>query len=183
MANRYYFKERPDQEAFVDHGERLRTRHNQAPIAKAMLDLAQSRGWDTIHVNGQTEFKQAVWLEASLKGIQVTGYMPAPQDQAALRTRQQAQDQAKIRPSASPTLDTSTSPTPAASPTPAPARGSAEWYVAHHAQYKATTQHVISRRGCKSTEEDANGQKSVQMEPVELTQSLRLSAGAGSTWD
>ena len=123
MANRYYFKERPDQEAFVDQGERLRTRHNRSAVAKAMLDLAESRGWDTITVSGHPDFKQAVWLEASLKGMAVTGYAPTPQEQAALHTRQQEPAPATIRPSVSPIPATASSPTPA--PTePSPGRPS-----------------------------------------------------------
>lgn len=112
VANRYYFKDRPDQEAFVDQGERLRTRHNRSAVAKAMLDLAESRGWDTIKVSGHPDFQQAVWLEASLKGIAVTGYAPTPQEQAALHTRQQEQDSAIIRPSVSSAPATAASPTP-----------------------------------------------------------------------
>jgi len=111
VANRYYFKERPDQEAFVDQGERLRTRHNRSPVAKAMLDLAESRGWDTINVSGHPDFQQAVWLEASLKGIRVRGYAPTPQEQAALLARQQEPSPATIRPSVSPVSAPAAGPT------------------------------------------------------------------------
>src|SRR5512134_1060206 len=68
IVNRYYFKDRPNVEAFVDHGDRLRTRHDSPQAVQGMLTLAESRGWDTLTVKGSEAFRQTVWLEGSLRG-------------------------------------------------------------------------------------------------------------------
>ena len=41
-----------------------------------MVELAEAKGWDAIKVKGSEEFKRTVWLQASLRGLQVEGYKP-----------------------------------------------------------------------------------------------------------
>jgi hypothetical protein len=49
-----------------------------------MVELAEAKKWDTIKVKGTEEFKRTVWLEASLKGMNVKGYEPKDVDIAML---------------------------------------------------------------------------------------------------
>lgn len=71
--------------AFVDHGKELRA--TKGDVAKdvidAMLDTAASRGWAPLKVFGTQAFKAAVWMEAASRGLDVTGYKPSVQEQAA----------------------------------------------------------------------------------------------------
>lgn len=122
IVNRYYFKDRPTVEAFVDHGDRLRTRHDSPPAVQGMLTLAESRGWDAINVSGSHAFRQTVWLEASGRGLAVSGYPPTAQDQAALEARRQAREPA----SSAATLRPAATATPTAERQPAAAQAATE---------------------------------------------------------
>jgi putative DNA primase/helicase len=55
-----------------------------------MVELAQAKGWARLNVRGTKEFKRAVWLEASLRGLELRGFDPAPVDlQRLAETRQE----------------------------------------------------------------------------------------------
>lgn len=82
--NKFYFRDDENKLAFEDKGKRLATEHNDPEIAKSMVELAQAKGWSTIKLKGTDEFKREVWLQASLKGMDVQGYKPLDVDLARL---------------------------------------------------------------------------------------------------
>ncbi|WP_407069482.1 LPD7 domain-containing protein [Moraxella oculi] len=88
----YYDKDDKDQVniAFEDRNTSLHTSRQDDKTVYAMLDMAQSKGWSAIQLKGTEEFKQKVWLEASLRGIGVKGYEPNEKDLAELQAKQQA---------------------------------------------------------------------------------------------
>ena len=71
---------------------------NGKPDIAAMLDLAQANGWKSIKLpkvfgRGSKEFRHAVWLEASKRGLEVQGYKPdALEKQALAAAIQKEQD-------------------------------------------------------------------------------------------
>jgi putative DNA primase/helicase len=73
--------------AFHDSGEKLSTRKNDPDVAVALVKMAEAKGWTDIKVNGHPDFKRGVWLEASLKGIEVSGFTPTDKDVFALEER------------------------------------------------------------------------------------------------
>ena len=81
-GNKYYFRHGASGLAFEDMGKRLATEHDDPDVAKSMVDLAAVRGWTSIKVKGTDEFKQQVWLAASLRGLDVQGYRPSKLDLA-----------------------------------------------------------------------------------------------------
>lgn len=85
----YYFKDRPEKLAFKDKGERLVTSANDERVAFAMATMAEVRDWTTIKVNGHPDFRREVWMEASLRGIQVKGFAPQERDLKALEERRE----------------------------------------------------------------------------------------------
>ena len=85
---RYFYKEKPDIEAFRDKGKKLVTNSSATMIASSMVALADSKKWESIKVTGEKKFRREVWLEASAKGIDVKGYKPTEQDLAELEKRQ-----------------------------------------------------------------------------------------------
>ena len=85
---KYFYKEKPDVEAFRDKGKKLVTTSSATMIANSMVSLADSKKWESIKVTGEKKFRREVWLEASAKGIDVKGYKPTEQDLAALEKRQ-----------------------------------------------------------------------------------------------
>lgn len=78
----YYFPDRSP--AFADKESKLvmRTKGLNAEVVRALVSVAEDRGWDKIHVKGNKEFRQAVWLEAASKGIECSGYTPTKVEQA-----------------------------------------------------------------------------------------------------
>ncbi|RFB76678.1 LPD7 domain-containing protein [Methylovirgula sp. 4M-Z18] len=52
--------------------------------AKAIVQLAEAKGWQAIEVKGTKDFRRDVWMQASLKGMPVRGYEPTEKDKAAL---------------------------------------------------------------------------------------------------
>jgi len=80
----FYFRDAENKLAFKDRGRNLVTEHNDPDIAKAMVEVAEAKGWSKINVKGHDDFKREVWLQASLKGIEVGGYKPKDVDLARL---------------------------------------------------------------------------------------------------
>ncbi|MCB5205176.1 hypothetical protein LH464_22160 [Neorhizobium sp. T786] len=78
-----------EREIFRSEGDRLRTKEATAENIAKMLDTAQHRGWQSITVRGKPEFKREAWLEASARGLNVTGYKPTELDQEELKRREE----------------------------------------------------------------------------------------------
>lgn len=59
----------------VDKGAKLQVpREFDAESVKATVDVAEARGWGSMKVSGHEKFRQAVYLEAASRGIEVKGY-------------------------------------------------------------------------------------------------------------
>lgn len=85
IANdKYYFREDDTKLAFEDKGKRIATELDDPAVAKSMLELAAAKEWTSIAVKGSMEFKREVWLNASARGIDVSGYTPTKTDLARL---------------------------------------------------------------------------------------------------
>jgi hypothetical protein len=80
MGSEYHYRDQPGKVAFTDGGERLDTKVNDGRVVAAMVDMAEAKGWPALKVTGSKAFKQAAWLEASLRGIEVKGFSPSAAD-------------------------------------------------------------------------------------------------------
>ncbi len=80
----YYFRDRNNNEAFVDKGPGLSTGTNDPVVASSMLEVAQAKGWQSIRVSGSPEFMKEIWYQAQLRGMEIQGYNPDPLDLARL---------------------------------------------------------------------------------------------------
>lgn len=89
-SNKYHFKEPGARVAFKDKGERIVSGSNDERVSKAMATMADARGWKNIKVSGHPDFRRDVWMEASLRGLEVRGYKPNERDVNELETRQEA---------------------------------------------------------------------------------------------
>ncbi|WP_454872531.1 LPD7 domain-containing protein [Paraburkholderia xenovorans] len=87
---RYFLRDGSREMAFEDRGVRMVTAHNRPDIAESMAEMALAKGWTHIHVKGHEDFRRAVWLEAAVRGIGVTGYAPNGHDRASLAELMQA---------------------------------------------------------------------------------------------
>lgn len=95
VDHKFHFRNDPDKVAFEDTGKTLKTNTDDKEIAKSMVELAEAKKWDTIKVKGTEEFKRTVWLEASLKGMNVKGYEPKEIDIALLNDLKKPEPEAK----------------------------------------------------------------------------------------
>lgn len=89
----YHFKQHGEPVAFVDKGSKLVSASTDERAATAMAAMAEGRGWSSIKVSGHPKFRQAVWLEASARGLAVRGYTATVDDRAALEARLARQTQ------------------------------------------------------------------------------------------
>jgi antirestriction protein ArdC/phage/plasmid primase-like uncharacterized protein len=85
----YFFRDKENALAFADHGARMATEHSRPDVVESMIAVARTKGWESLRVAGAPEFRREVWLQASLQGLEVTGFKPQAADLgqlAALRT-------------------------------------------------------------------------------------------------
>jgi hypothetical protein len=86
----------PERVVFVDRDTKLTTSSNAPDVARTMVELARAKGWDTMHLKGSPEFKAHAWVEATLRGVKVTGYDPTDHDRERLAVRLQDQQKNAI---------------------------------------------------------------------------------------
>ena len=68
---------------FSDKGNKLTTsRHPDAQTVKDMVEVAKAKGWDSVKLRGNKEFKRMAYIEMESQGIKTKGYSPIPQDLA-----------------------------------------------------------------------------------------------------
>jgi hypothetical protein len=76
---------------FRDRGDRLTTDRNDPNAVRHMTEIARHRGWTTITVRGDTDFRREAWMAAGLLGLEVRGYRPTERDEQALARRRDRQ--------------------------------------------------------------------------------------------
>ena len=69
---------------FTDKGSKLTTAKNDPQTAADMVEVAKAKGWTTLKLSGNKEFKRQAWLAAESQGIKTKGYSPSPEDKAML---------------------------------------------------------------------------------------------------
>jgi len=136
---RYYKDLEGKQLAFRADSKAVTTKQEDRVTVSHVLDVAQARGWNSLHVRGTAAFKQEAWIEAQARGLSVKGYEPTADDrrnvQARRDTRQQPQAATAAEAVPAPNVMANATPTPApvqaatpvpaAAPVPAPAAASA----------------------------------------------------------
>jgi Large polyvalent protein-associated domain 7 len=83
IGNRVVYKDDPKKILFVDKGDKLTTpRDVNALKINTMLDVAEARGWNEIKLTGTKEFRQQAYMEATARGLAVSGYTPSKEERA-----------------------------------------------------------------------------------------------------
>lgn len=86
-GDRYFFEDKSL--AFVDYGAKLRAHTENTSVVRDLVAIARARGWEEGTVRGTQSFRRAVWHEAFVEGLQVSGYTPSEVElQAALKERE-----------------------------------------------------------------------------------------------
>ena len=90
VDDRYFFPDRTL--AFIDDGGRIRVRTENREVLHSVVAIAEARGWRVVELKGTESFRQGMWREAALRGIEARGYEPDQleilQVQRALKTWQ-----------------------------------------------------------------------------------------------
>ncbi|MDR6890768.1 MULTISPECIES: LPD7 domain-containing protein [Variovorax] len=74
IGNRYFFPNRTP--AFIDDGDRLRVKTENREVLHSVVAIAESRRWRVVDLRGTNSFRQGMWREAALRGIESQGYEP-----------------------------------------------------------------------------------------------------------
>ncbi|MGK6309750.1 LPD7 domain-containing protein [Variovorax sp. DT-64] len=74
VDDRFFFPDRTL--AFIDEGDRIRVRTENREVLHSVVAISEARGWRVIELKGTASFRQGIWREASLRGIEARGYEP-----------------------------------------------------------------------------------------------------------
>ena len=74
VDDRYFFPDRTL--AFIDDGDRIRVRTENREVLHSVVAISEARGWRVIELKGTASFRQGMWREAALRGIEARGYEP-----------------------------------------------------------------------------------------------------------
>lgn len=78
----FYFPDRSPAFTEKDGKLTMRTKELNPEVVKTFVSIAENRGWSAIKVTGTKAFRQAVWLEAAGRGLEVNGYTPTEVEKA-----------------------------------------------------------------------------------------------------
>ncbi|MFP1132979.1 LPD7 domain-containing protein [Asticcacaulis sp. W401b] len=84
VGKAFHYRDKAGVVAFQDKQKSLVTAHDDVHVVRAMIDVAQTRGWTSIRVRGSEKFKREAWLQASVRGIEIEGLRPNDVDRAKL---------------------------------------------------------------------------------------------------
>jgi hypothetical protein len=95
----FYVDARIKTAAFRDRGAQLVAARNNPNAVRDMTAIAHHRGWTSVVVRGDAEFRREAWLAAMTLGIEVRGHRPTARDQQELDRRHasRARDDARPR--------------------------------------------------------------------------------------
>jgi putative DNA primase/helicase len=86
--DKYHFRDRTGEVAFEAQEKKLLTQHQAPAVVSSMIDLAEARGWSSLKLSGTEEFRREAWLQASVRGLETSGYRPDKLDKARLEELQ-----------------------------------------------------------------------------------------------
>jgi len=100
-GDQFYYRDRPTMKAFRSGKDHFKADDVSQPVAKALVDLAEQRGWKSLKVKGTAEFKALVWAAAQEKGLTVDGYESSAGQTAAADAQSRPQERPQQPPSES----------------------------------------------------------------------------------
>jgi hypothetical protein len=83
----YYTDYQQKSEVMRAAPQRITSRLDDRQTVSAMLDLAQSRGWQSVKLRGTDSFKREAWVQAQVRGMQTEGYQPGATDRQEAQRR------------------------------------------------------------------------------------------------
>jgi hypothetical protein len=93
IEREYHFRDQAGKVAFTDKFMSISTGSESPAAIKAMVDRAAERGWETVRLNGSSEFVRQGWIAATAQGLKAVGHTATVGDrEAASKERARLQD-------------------------------------------------------------------------------------------
>ncbi len=86
----YYADYQQKSEVMRDQQSRITTKLDDRQTVSAVLDLAESKGWQRVNLRGSESFRREAWVQAQVRGIETSGYKPRETDMQEAARRQSA---------------------------------------------------------------------------------------------
>ncbi|KND61528.1 hypothetical protein BVER_04486 [Candidatus Burkholderia verschuerenii] len=109
IAKRYYVEEKRDERQYFEDYQRknlamratetlISSKREDLNTVRAMLEIAEARGWHSVEIRGSAEFKREAWIEATAHGLEGRGFTPSDSDrQEADRRRSERAHANEVR--------------------------------------------------------------------------------------
>jgi len=105
IAKRYYVEDRRgERQYFEDYQRRnlamratdtsISSKREDLNTIRAMIEIAEARGWHSVEIRGSAEFKREAWIEASARGLEGRGFAPSDADRQEADRRRAERGQA-----------------------------------------------------------------------------------------
>ena len=105
IAKRYYVEDRRgERQYFEDYQRRnlamratdtsISSKREDLNTIRAMIEIAEARGWHSVEIRGSAEFKREAWIEASARGLEGRGFTPSDADRQEADRRRAERGQA-----------------------------------------------------------------------------------------
>lgn len=92
IEKEYHFRDQTGKVAFTDKFMSISTGSESPAAIKAMVDRAAERGWQTVRLNGSSEFIRQGWIAATAQGLRAVGHTATVGDREAA-----AKERARLR--------------------------------------------------------------------------------------
>ena len=83
VEKEYHFRDQAGKVAFTDKFMSISTASESPAAIKAMVDRAAERGWQTVRLNGSSEFIRQGWVAATAQGLKAVGHTATTGDREA----------------------------------------------------------------------------------------------------
>ena len=91
IAKAYYVEDRGGERRYFDDYQRkalamratetsISSKREDLSTVRAMLEIAEARGWHSVEIRGSAEFKREALIEATVRGLEGRGYTPSDLD-------------------------------------------------------------------------------------------------------
>jgi hypothetical protein len=85
IGKAYYVEEKDGERRYFDDYQRralamratamsVSTKREDLNTVRAMLELAEARGWQTVQIRGSSEFRREAWIEGAARGLKGRGF-------------------------------------------------------------------------------------------------------------
>jgi hypothetical protein len=105
IAKRYYVEDRRGERQYFDDYQRrnlamratdtsISSKREDLNTIRAMIEIAEARGWHSVEIRGSAEFKREAWIEARARGLEGRGFTPSDSDRQEADRRRAERGQA-----------------------------------------------------------------------------------------